>query len=229
MKAAFAAWDNRIAPVFDVAREVRLVEARGGRIVSVEPGPLAAQSPAQRALHLVELGAGTLVCGAISRTMQSLIASHGIRVIPFVAGDLDEVIAAWVAGGLQSGDYDMPGCCRRARRWRQRRGAAQEEDPMQNDGGGHSQGQGRGAGQGQGRGRGAGQGQGAGRGQGGGRGAGRGLGQGGSPRGRQGGPVAAGPDGMCVCAHCGHELKHERGTPCAQIPCPRCGGLMTRR
>ena len=33
MKAAFAVWNNRIAPVFDVAREIRLVETESGRIV----------------------------------------------------------------------------------------------------------------------------------------------------------------------------------------------------
>jgi hypothetical protein len=34
MKAAFAYWDHRIAPVFDTARRIHLVEADSGRIVA---------------------------------------------------------------------------------------------------------------------------------------------------------------------------------------------------
>jgi hypothetical protein len=33
MKAAFASWENRIAPVFDIARQIRVVESEVGRIV----------------------------------------------------------------------------------------------------------------------------------------------------------------------------------------------------
>jgi hypothetical protein len=34
MKAAFAHWDDRIAPVFDVAQWIHVVEADSGRIVA---------------------------------------------------------------------------------------------------------------------------------------------------------------------------------------------------
>ena len=33
MKTAFTYWDNRIAPVFDVARRIRIVASDAGRIV----------------------------------------------------------------------------------------------------------------------------------------------------------------------------------------------------
>jgi len=60
-----------------------------------------------------------------------------------------------------------------------------------------------------------------GRGQGGGRGMGRG--------GRQGGPLAAGPEGMCVCAQCGYTEPHAAGTPCTSKKCPTCGIALTRK
>jgi len=73
---------------------------------------------------------------------------------------------------------------------------------------------------------GKGRGMGKGAGQGGGQGLGRG--QGGQGRGRMGGPLSAGPAGACVCAKCGHREPHERGVPCIQKKCPKCGGAMTR-
>jgi len=115
MKAAFAAWEDRIAPVFDVVRKVHLVEAEAGRAVRETQEHLGSELPVQKALHLAELGVGTLVCGAISRTLQEMIAANGILVIPFVAGDLRKIIQAWLDGDLDRNDFAMPGCRGRMR------------------------------------------------------------------------------------------------------------------
>ena len=71
--------------------------------------------PNTRALRLTELGVGTLVCGAISGTMRSLVEAYGIQVISFVAGDIHEVIQAWLRGEIHDGLFYMPGCGRRGR------------------------------------------------------------------------------------------------------------------
>jgi len=115
MKAAFATWNNRIAPVFDVTREVRVVESRSGKPVGVTTEAQLDGPPLARALCLAELGVGTLVCGAISRPLWDLVANQGIRVIPFVAGDVESVVQAWLNGELVGDAFAMPGCCRRRR------------------------------------------------------------------------------------------------------------------
>ena len=122
MKVAFAVWDDRIAPVFDVARHVHLVETDSGRIVEEGEKDLPEDAAAQRARRLADLGVGTLVCGAISRPVQDAVAAFGIRVVPFVAGDLRDVVRAWLAGGLDRSAFRMPGCgARGGRRLRRRR------------------------------------------------------------------------------------------------------------
>lgn len=198
MKAAFAHWDHRIAPVFDIARWIHVAEAESGRIVAETEEVLADDMPVRKALRLAELGVGTLVCGAISRPLQAMVAAYGIRVIPFVAGDLREVIQAWLSGGLKGDDFAMPGCCGRRRR-RGMNNIDQEEYFMK---GTRRGGMGSGGGQGQGR--------------------------GGQGRGRMGGPLAGGPGGACLCPKCGHREPHELGVPCVQKQCPKCGTAMTR-
>lgn len=113
-KTAFSSWNGRIAPVFDVARQVLLVETGLGRIVCQSQETLPGDDPGAKASRLSDLGVTTLVCGAVSRFLQRLVASHGITVVPFVAGDLREVVDAWIKGGLGD-DFAMPGCCRRHR------------------------------------------------------------------------------------------------------------------
>jgi len=201
MKAAFAYWDDRIAPVFDIARRIHVVEADSGRIVAETEEVLADVLPAQKALRLVELGVGTLVCGAISRSYHETVAAYGIRVIPFVAGDLSEVIQAWLSGNLESDTFVMAGCSGRGRGRRRGMRSTGKEDMTMPRGDGTGP---RGPGGGQGRGQ---------------------VGQG---QGRLGGPLAGGAVGTCLCPKCGHREPHERGAPCVQKRCPKCSTAMTR-
>ena len=203
MKAAFTVWNDRIAPLFDVARQVHLVESDQGRIVAQTRVSLDTQMPAYKARQLAEMGVETLVCGAISRSVQSMVAAYGIELVAFINGDLDAVIDAWQCGGLCSDAFLMPGCRRRGG-WQfgQEPTTHNEEAPMNaNQGGGQGRG-GRGGG-------------------------GRGGGQG---RGRQntGGPGAA-TSAMCVCPKCGHQEPHQRGVPCMNKTCAKCGAAMTRQ
>jgi len=207
MKAAFAYLDKRIAPVFDTAQQLRVVEVESNRIVSETQELLAHDLPMQKTLRLAELGVGALICGAISRPLQAMVAAYGIQVIPFVAGDLREVIQAWLNGGLNVSAFAMPGC---RGRLRGRSGWIDDSDQEEKNMNGKGRG-GMGAGGGQGQGRGGGRGQGGGQG-----------------RGRMGGPLAGGAVGTCLCPKCGQRVTHERGVPCVQRQCPKCGTALTR-
>ena len=128
MRTAFASWNGRIAPVFDVARLVSVVESKAGRPVGEAQEVRLDGLAVNRVFRLRELGVGALVCGAISRPLHELAARQGIRVVPFVAGELREVVQAWLSGGLAGDAFAMPGCCRRRRhRFHGMRGRHQEE------------------------------------------------------------------------------------------------------
>ena len=112
---AFPVWDNRIAPVFDTAKDIVVVETENGRVIAENTYVLPEESAAKKILKLAELRVDVLVCGAISRELCDAIESQGVQVVAFVAGDLQELISAWKNNKLCYANYAMPGCRRRQR------------------------------------------------------------------------------------------------------------------
>ncbi len=45
---------------------------------------------------------------------------------------------------------------------------------------------------------------------------------------QQSGSGKMGPAGNCVCVKCGETIVHQRGVPCSDEKCPKCGGSMVR-
>jgi predicted Fe-Mo cluster-binding NifX family protein len=111
MRVALTIWNERISPVFDVARRILLLEVEDGRVTSRREEPLEFSDPGRLASSLSAYQPDVLVCGAISRGLATLLTASGIRVIPFVAGAVEPVIEAFIKGTLDAPDWAMPGCC----------------------------------------------------------------------------------------------------------------------
>ncbi|MCF8053842.1 MAG: hypothetical protein K9K75_01255 [Deltaproteobacteria bacterium] len=184
MIVALAVWDERIAPVFDVARQLVVLSLEDGVAHKQEQVRLSeGLTGQQRALVIEEIGTQKLVCGAISRTLSALIEAMGIEVISFISGSLGEVERALLDSNFNWEKLAMPGCY----------GTKVEAD-MENPDKAMNQ-----------------------------RGAGRAGGRG-SAVCRRG----AGTSGSCVCPQCGEKVPHQRGRPCFEVNCSKCGTAMAR-
>jgi predicted Fe-Mo cluster-binding NifX family protein len=76
--------------------------------------------PMSRIQMLREHNVQVLICGAISGLQASIIRAAEIELIPFVAGETQEILAAYMQGKLVSERFAMPGCSGRHRRRRRR-------------------------------------------------------------------------------------------------------------
>lgn len=125
MRLAITTWNGRISPVFDVAKRLLLVDLDRGAELGRHEAPLEDAEVAVRASHVLSLGVDTLICGAISRPLEQILASAGVNVIPRTCGPVEEVLRAFTSGQLTEQAFLMPGCCRRrrSRGGRARRGA----------------------------------------------------------------------------------------------------------
>jgi predicted Fe-Mo cluster-binding NifX family protein len=110
VKAAFVAWQERIAPLFDTSRQVYIVKILPGRKLVERIETFQDPSPVAKVLCLVEWDVSALICGAISRHVQAIAAANGIQVISYVAGDVHAVIGAWLQGCLDDPAFKLPGC-----------------------------------------------------------------------------------------------------------------------
>ena len=66
-------------------------------------------SAPQRLDVLRHAGVSTVICGGISDVFHSMIKSAGIRPITGIAGEVEEVLAAFLAGRLDQPYFYMPG------------------------------------------------------------------------------------------------------------------------
>ena len=110
MKLALSVWENRISPVFDCAQTLLVVDMNRGMVSGKSVEPFGDESPFFRATRLSELGVEVLICGAVSDAFANIIETYGIRILSFIAGGVDEVLHAYLTGGLHNAKFRMPGC-----------------------------------------------------------------------------------------------------------------------
>jgi predicted Fe-Mo cluster-binding NifX family protein len=110
MKVALTVWENRVSPLFDGACMLLIADIDGCGINKKRLEPIEYKSPYLRVARLDDLGVNILICGGISDFYANHIEARGIKIVPFAAGSVDEVLEAYVNGNIYRKDYRMPGC-----------------------------------------------------------------------------------------------------------------------
>jgi predicted Fe-Mo cluster-binding NifX family protein len=113
MRTVFTIWNDRIAPVFDVAGQALVIVSENDMPLAEENLVLSNGSVMAKVASLAEARANVLICGAISRPARFAANAYGIEVYPFIAGTVREVIQAWLEGRLGESAFAMPGCGRK--------------------------------------------------------------------------------------------------------------------
>jgi len=121
MKIAIPIWNGCVSSAFDFSHTLLLVELEGDHEVKRSEISLPAQSVPEKANELKTLGVDVLVCGAISRPLASLVRASGIKLLPYVMGQVDEIVAAYLADRLVQPQFILPGSWPGARRGFRRR------------------------------------------------------------------------------------------------------------
>jgi len=111
MRVAMPIRNGRIAPVFDAARRLLLIDVAQGeerhrRETTLPPDPFLTKRPDA----LRKLKVDVLICGGISRLLARAVSRERLTVISWVAGSAESVLEAYLTGRLLVASRAMPGC-----------------------------------------------------------------------------------------------------------------------
>lgn len=95
--------------MLDVSDRLLLIDIENGRELKREDKMLNCLGPFERAREVCHLGVQVLLCGAVSRPLETALISTGICVIGFICGGLEEVLSAYIKGRLADKCFQMPG------------------------------------------------------------------------------------------------------------------------
>ena len=112
MRIAIPVWNDRVSPVFDVARSIRVADIADGAVAHLSNHELENDN---RAAMLAKIGVDLLICGAISIPLESTLCVAGVEVIPDTCGGAEEIIQAFALGDRTLTRFRSPGNSRRHR------------------------------------------------------------------------------------------------------------------
>ncbi len=108
MILCLACFENRLASVFENSSEFRLYKTDGDDICPAGHLSLPSEDSTDRTSAILACGVHLIICGAISGCTRQLIENAGISILPWVKGDVDQVLAAYKDNSLDR--LTMPGC-----------------------------------------------------------------------------------------------------------------------
>lgn len=124
MKIAIPEYMGRVSPVFDTCQRLLVFTSGKEGKALCQSEDWSGVDRVHRPSRLRDIGVETLLCGGISSWMEEQIVAQGIKLVPWLAGEINEVLDAFLAGLLPNPGFFMPGCCGKRRRqrigWRHR-------------------------------------------------------------------------------------------------------------
>jgi predicted Fe-Mo cluster-binding NifX family protein len=121
MKVAVTVWEDTVSTVCDFSSRLLVFDVMGDEVKNRSFIPFETGILLERVNQLEELEVEVLLCGAISRPLERMIRASGVKVIPCLRGSIDEIIRAYLDGGLPDSRFILPGFGPEASRVRGRR------------------------------------------------------------------------------------------------------------
>jgi predicted Fe-Mo cluster-binding NifX family protein len=109
MKVAVTVWEGSVSTVCDFCSRLLIFDIEANEARNPLPFTFETQVWPARVNRLKGLGVGVLLCGAVSRPLERLLATAGIEVIAWLCGSVEEIIRAYLDGGLSDARFTLPG------------------------------------------------------------------------------------------------------------------------
>jgi predicted Fe-Mo cluster-binding NifX family protein len=109
-KIAVTVWGKRVSPVFDSARTLLIAEINGRALTATSRIAFDPEQPLALLQLLRAQEVMVIICGAVSEEPAAIIEAAGIKLIPFITGDVQQVLEHFLKGRALGNTFQMPGC-----------------------------------------------------------------------------------------------------------------------
>lgn len=100
MRLAIPIFGSRVSPRFDCSQKILLVDVQDGAVVNKNEVDASRWHPLSHIGRLYNLKPDIVICGSICNRDYYALSNHGIRIIPSVFGEVEEVIKTFLKGDL---------------------------------------------------------------------------------------------------------------------------------
>ncbi len=100
MRLAIPIFGSRVSPRFDCSQKILLVDVQNGTVVNKNEVDASEWHPLSHIGELHNLKPDIVICGGICNRDYYRLSNHGIRIIPSVFGEVEEVIKSFLKGDL---------------------------------------------------------------------------------------------------------------------------------
>ena len=106
---AIPIFKSRVSPVLDSCTSMLIVDTEHNREIGRREIYVEEFSLSERMNTLQKSHVTTVICGGISHVLHNMLRSAKIAVITGIAGEAEEVMAAFMADRLNEPHFRMPG------------------------------------------------------------------------------------------------------------------------
>ena len=108
-KVAIPIFQNRVSPVLDSCRCMLFIDIEQDTEMDRETVYLDEMSLTERCGIFEKLGVTMVICGGVSEVFANMLIGAGIRLLNGIAGEIDDVIIAFLGKRLDKPQFYMPG------------------------------------------------------------------------------------------------------------------------
>jgi predicted Fe-Mo cluster-binding NifX family protein len=103
VKIAIPRFEESVAPCFEYSATMAIFTVEGMEIVSQVDVSIRSRVAFDRIRLLREHGVDTVICGGVQEVYEDMLRAHGIHVVSWVAGNVEDLLHDFLLGRLQAG------------------------------------------------------------------------------------------------------------------------------
>ena len=108
-RVAIPIFQNRVSPVLDSCRHMLIIDIQQKAEMDRETVYLDEMSLTERCGIFAKLDVAMVICGGVSEIFANMLMGANIRLLNGIAGEIDDVITAFLEKRLDKPQFYMPG------------------------------------------------------------------------------------------------------------------------